>query len=369
MPKKVIDLSKWNPVKDYYKTTKDIEGVILRCGYRGLSNGKICEDPLFKTHTSNFIKLGAAVGVYFFTTAINEKEAREEADWTISLIKSLNINLSFPIAIDTEYSNKDHTGRSDNLSNTVRTKAVIAFCDRVKERGYEAMIYASDSWFKYNLEYDKVKNYKKWVAAYSNKPNFATYNMIAWQKGVTSINGIDKPVDINEWYDSFVNDTVVEENKDTESPNISNNKLVDGSKVQLDKVNLYPSSVSEKVSSIKTGTFYIWSSSVRNRRIRITNKKENVGKSSTVVGWINISDLNETIVKPDIKPKIGDKIVLKDVLLYSNSDSNKSVGKRSGVYYIWSSDIKNNKIRITNKKENIGNKLQITGWVNIFDLK
>lgn len=290
MSKKVIDLSKWNTVKDYEKVAKSVDGVIIRCGYRKLRTGTLTEDPLFKQHITSLSKLGVPVGIYFFTAAINAAEGKAEADYAISLVESLGIKLAFPIAVDTEYSNNAHDGRSDNLSKADRTNAVVAFCERVIECGYIPMIYASDSWFKYRLNYDSVKKYKKWVADYSNKPTIATDNMVGWQKGKTTVNGIPNPVDDNIWYD-----TIVEEKKEettiAPSNTTSTKKIVDGLVVKLSKVNLYSSSTATKVSSVKTGTYYIWSAVTRNKRVRITNKKENVKKTGAITGWINVSDI------------------------------------------------------------------------------
>lgn len=353
--KKVIDLSKWNPVNDYEKASKEIEGVIIRCGYRGLSNGTLTKDPLFKTHITSFGKLGVPVGIYFFTTAINAAEAREEADYAISLVKALGIELAFPIAIDTEYSNNTHTGRSDNLSVEDRTAAVIAFCQRVKEKGYEPMIYASDSWFKYRLNYEDIKGYKKWVADYSGSPEFATYNMIAHQYGKATINGIAKPVDDNYWYGD-IKGKVEEDNNSV--------VLTSGAKIELKNINCYTSSTTTKVSSSKTGTYYIWSEVVRSGRIRITNKKENVGKSGAITGWVNVDDIDGG----DPVYAAGIKLSLDSVNCYNSSTATKATSVKTGTYYIWSPSVIKDRIRITNKKENVGKAGAITGWVNTADL-
>ena len=42
--KKIIDLSKHNTVTDWDAVKKSCDGVILRCGYRGYTEGKIKTD-------------------------------------------------------------------------------------------------------------------------------------------------------------------------------------------------------------------------------------------------------------------------------------------------------------------------------------
>lgn len=62
----------------------------------------------------------------------------------------------------------------------------------------------------------------------------------------------------------------------------------------------------------------------------------------------------------------GDKIILKNANLYAASSSAKPSGSpRSGVYYIWSNEVVNGRIRVTVKKDWAGVAKKVTGWVNI----
>ena len=133
-----VDISQYNVITDY-KAMAQIKNVIIRIGYRGSDSGLIVEDKSFKTHMDNCVANGMNIGVYFYDQSINEVEAAEQADWVINRLKGYTLNL--PIYIDTEYS-KNHTGRADNISVTQRTNNLIAFCDRVKERGSTPGIYS-----------------------------------------------------------------------------------------------------------------------------------------------------------------------------------------------------------------------------------
>lgn len=62
--------------------------------------------------------------------------------------------------------------------------------------------------------------------------------------------------------------------------------------------------------------------------------------------------------------KTGKKIKLKNVNLYASSTTKTSSGKRTGTYYVWSNEIISGRIRITNKKINVGKSGQVTGWIN-----
>lgn len=63
------------------------------------------------------------------------------------------------------------------------------------------------------------------------------------------------------------------------------------------------------------------------------------------------------------------KLTLKEVSLYSSSDAKTAKKKISGTYYIYSNEVINNKIRITNSKANIGKSGQVTGWIKVSDAK
>ena len=223
--KKVLDVSKWNTITNFDAVTKEVDGVIIRAGYRGYSSaGKLVTDPKFVQYITEFYKRGVPVGVYFLTTAITVKEAQNEADYVVSLIKKAEVKVSFPIFVATEYSNKEHNGRSDKLTKAVRTNCVVAFCEIIKALGYEPGIYASDSWFTSKLIPDQIKSYKKWNARYSSaKPTLCTDNMISWQYTSNgTVSGIAGRVDLSHWYEDFTNSNNTTETIKKEETNVSN---------------------------------------------------------------------------------------------------------------------------------------------------
>lgn len=67
-----------------------------------------------------------------------------------------------------------------------------------------------------------------------------------------------------------------------------------GKKLTLKGVDLYTSASVRAKSSTKSGTFYVWSDEVVNGRVRITNKKANVGVEGQVTGWIDVDVVNPT---------------------------------------------------------------------------
>ena len=190
---KAIDLSKYNIITDYKVMAQQIKYVFIRVGYRSSSSGNIIEDDSFKKHIENCLANGVNVGVYFYDQSINETEANEQADWVLDKIKPYNVTL--PIYIDSE-AMKDHNGRADNISKDQRTKNVLAFCNRIQDKGRISGIYASDSWFKSMINFDQVKNYSIWCARYSTqKPTIFKYDI--WQYGSEQFVWCQKPIDVN----------------------------------------------------------------------------------------------------------------------------------------------------------------------------
>ena len=157
-------------------------------------------DSKFEYNIKNALANGINCGVYFFSQTVNEAEAIEEADFVINAIKKYNI--TYPVVIDSEDSNILKTGRADKLSVEMRTKVCKAFCERVKNRGYEPMVYASKYWFYDNLNVKELSNYKTWVAHYLNdapsKKTDYKYQYYMWQYTSNGhINGINGDVDLN----------------------------------------------------------------------------------------------------------------------------------------------------------------------------
>ena len=189
----VIDVSKHNGVIDWSQVK--VDGVIMKLGYRGYETAKLSIDPQYNNNVQGCIKNNLAFGVYWFTTAITEAEAVEEAEFVLSTGKGLK--LYYPIFIDSEYDNDRKDGRSDNLSKAQRTKCIKAFCDRIQKAGYVAGIYASESWLKDMLDVDQLP-YRYWIANYSKRPTY--HNWDGWQRSNKgTVNGISGDVDVSEW--------------------------------------------------------------------------------------------------------------------------------------------------------------------------
>jgi len=192
-----IDVSKYQSNIDWNKVKKaGVNFVIIRIGYRGYgASGTLVKDPMFEEHFTNARNAGLKVGVYFFTQAVTEDEAREEAqgcNWALNGRK-----LDYPIYYDTEASTSPNgTGRADGLGKEDRTKCAIAFCEEVKSLGYKPGVYASTTWFRKRVDLAALRKYTIWNAHYGVSSSPIDCDM--WQGTEKArINGYSGELDAN----------------------------------------------------------------------------------------------------------------------------------------------------------------------------
>lgn len=193
-----IDVSTWNGNINWSQVKNSgVSYVIIRTGFRGSTQGALVEDNKFRQNIKGALDAGLKVGVYFFTQAINEVEAVEEASMVLSQIKGYNI--TYPVFIDVE----DSGGRADGLDAGTRTKVINAFCQTIQNGGYRAGIYANKTWFNQKMNLSALSGYKIWLAQYNTHVTYGgRYDM--WQYSSTgTVAGISGKVDMNLSYMSY----------------------------------------------------------------------------------------------------------------------------------------------------------------------
>lgn len=190
-----IDVSKWNGDIDWDKVKNaGVEFAIIRAGYRGSSTGSLVEDPYFAANMKGAKASGMPVGVYFFTQAVNEVEAVEEASAVLQLIREYQ--LDYPVFIDTE--GAGGSGRADNLDVETRTLVCEAFCRTIENAGYRAGVYASRNWYNNRLYADRLDSqYCIWLAEYRSVPLYQGYYQLWQYTSKGKIDGISGKVDMN----------------------------------------------------------------------------------------------------------------------------------------------------------------------------
>ncbi|MDE5716992.1 MAG: glycoside hydrolase family 25 protein [Lachnospiraceae bacterium] len=193
-----IDVSKWNQEIDWEAVKNaGIEFAIIRCGYRGASTGALVIDPRYKENIEGAIAAGIPVGVYFFTQALDEVEAVEEASMVIRLIEDYDVD--YPVFLDSE--SAGGRGRADGLDSEERTRAHRAFLQTIEAAGYETGVYASRNWLNDRIDMTRLSDYRIWLAEYADAPTYDEYYYHMWQytsKG--TVDGISTNVDLNLCY-------------------------------------------------------------------------------------------------------------------------------------------------------------------------
>lgn len=213
---KGIDVSTHQGKIDWAKVKVSgmVDFAFIRVGFRGYgSSGKLNEDKQFKANIKGATEQNIPIGLYFYSTAINEAEAIEEANFILDRIGNYDVKL--PIVYDLEgYGNTSY--RTYGISKEQRTANYIAFTDTINAAGYEGLIYGSKAYIRTKFDVDNLDELM-WLAAYpnpskvdpENPPSIGKYDsrVAIWQysnKG--RIDGINGNVDLDYMYIDVFND-------------------------------------------------------------------------------------------------------------------------------------------------------------------
>lgn len=206
MRKKGIDISEHQGAissEQWKEIKKNCDFVILRYGYRGYGSGQLKVDSQFENNLRNCRLHEIPFGIYFFTQAVNESEAKEEAEL---ILNHIDFKPKYGIWCDTELANSGK-GRADKLTKASRTKAVTAFCEAVKARGIVAGVYASYYWLKDNLDAEKLSSYPIWCACYTESCLYKGMNLALWQCsekntfGIKGFKGLDCNYEVGVYFE------------------------------------------------------------------------------------------------------------------------------------------------------------------------
>ena len=190
-----IDLSKYQKKVDFAAIQAEgIDYCMIRVGSRGYSTGAIQADEMFDSHMAAASAVGMPIGLYFYSQAVTEAEAIEEANYVISKIGQYKI--TYPIAFDMEFVEND-TSRIETLTRDEKTNIALAFLKRIEEAGYAGMLYGNKEWLLKRIDIAKLEQYDIWLAEESDIPDYP-YLFSMWQYSRQGqIFGIDGYVDLN----------------------------------------------------------------------------------------------------------------------------------------------------------------------------
>lgn len=180
----------WEAVK-----AAGIDFAMIRCGYRGSSEGALFEDDMFRANIEGAIAAGLDVGVYFFSQSVGAIEAAEEANYVLGLIADYNITM--PVAFDWE---PLENSRTSDVDTEALTASAEVFCEMIKDAGYEPCVYLYRKIAYYDYDMTGLSSYMLWVGAPGDYPDFY-YDHDIWQFSYQStIDGIAGEVDLNLYF-------------------------------------------------------------------------------------------------------------------------------------------------------------------------
>ena len=193
MAYKGIDLSNWNGTIDFAKAKADgVQFVMVRGGW------STSLDPKAEEYLKECNRLGIPCGIYWFSYALNEADARREALACLTLAG--RFKLEYPIAYDFEDDSVAYAkSQGVNMTKELATKIVNAFIKEIVGAGYYAVNYANPNFL---TNYFGVVNAPLWLAAwYISAPD---RNCQMWQYSSTgAVKGISGNVDMNLSYVDF----------------------------------------------------------------------------------------------------------------------------------------------------------------------
>lgn len=196
MSKKVIDVSVHQGVIDWEKVKKEVDGVVLRCGYGADRVDQ--DDKQYVRNLKECERLGIPYGVYLYSYAANLGAIQGEINHVLRLIRGHEPELG--VFIDLE----------ENRYGGIAAAVAEGFCRAINSAGYKAGVYTGAYYYKQFMRgvHQNVQCLW-WFAGYGNNlgepeleykpsPGF-TYD--AWQyTSKAQISGIKGGVDCSEWY-------------------------------------------------------------------------------------------------------------------------------------------------------------------------
>ena len=206
--KKGIDVSEFQGETIDWQQVKDagFEYAILRVGYRGMTEGGLNVDSTFEQNYQGATAAGLKVGVYFFSQAITQEEAREEAQYVLDTLDGRE--LDYPVVFDWEIPIPSEQLPAEDLraydiSGEVVTAMAKAFCQEIRSNGYTPCVYTNKSMAYNTFTLEELKDFPLWYAEYQPAPSLY-YHFQMWQYSASgTVPGIAGSVDLNICFEPY----------------------------------------------------------------------------------------------------------------------------------------------------------------------
>ncbi|MDE7429665.1 MAG: hypothetical protein K2N00_10465, partial [Lachnospiraceae bacterium] len=192
-----VDISK-HTGKIYFPSLKaaGVDYVMIRLGSRGYSTGQITLDENFKENIEGAIEAQLDVGVYFYSQAISQDEAVQEANFVVQNLEPYRGKVKYPVAFNMGFVSNDKS-RIEGLSREDKTAVTVSFLEGIKAAGYVPMVYGDKEWLLKEVDLTKLQDFDVWLSQEEDIPDYP-YLYTMWQYDTDGVlNGIDGGADLN----------------------------------------------------------------------------------------------------------------------------------------------------------------------------
>lgn len=190
-----IDVSEHQGYINWHKVAADdIDFAFIRLGNRGITEGGLYPDAYVSYNISAATTVGLEVHAYFFSQALTEAEAIEEADYAMQLARDNGLTTGY-IAFDLE----TDAGRSHGMSDSAMATVAKAFCKRIEQGGFKSLVYGNKNTLP-SFGSAVWNSAPIWLAQYTYQNPESPCAFTLWQYASDGwVNGIDGDVDLNVW--------------------------------------------------------------------------------------------------------------------------------------------------------------------------
>ena len=141
-----LDVARYQGTVNWPVVAQEQDFVFIRLGFRGYgAEGSLNLDDNFAANMEGARRAGLDVGVYFFSQAVNEEEALEEAAFVLEALEPYELTL--PVILDYEIASTADGGlvgrlHEADLPGEEHGRICAAFCSEIEKHGYTAGVYA-----------------------------------------------------------------------------------------------------------------------------------------------------------------------------------------------------------------------------------
>lgn len=196
-----VDVSEYQGNIDWQTVASEGIGfAMVRIGGRGWGeSGQIFTDTYWQRNLDGAQDAGLLTGVYFFSQAISEEEAREEARFVIEQLDGRELTL--PVVFDWETIGSADA-RTADLSPWMLNRCAMAFCEEIRAAGYQPMVYFNQSLALDMLDLPTLQQqgYPFWLAMYTDALTYP-HRVEMWQyTSEGTVAGIQGFVDLDLYF-------------------------------------------------------------------------------------------------------------------------------------------------------------------------